>query len=274
MQAPAQTRASRQDTREARHCASVVNGRTDLLPLLPVCELAQSLRDTLPNFVCEQRVTRSHRSPAGYLVGKEVIRATVTYEGGRERYSEITLNGRPTDEDISTVTGGPNTFGEFGSFLAGVLSPASKAEFTARAAEDGGTETRRVFDFRIRKENNQWWVVRDSRREVYPGIEGSLSLDGASRLMELRLAAANLPAGFPVASAELTVTYGDVTIEKLGAFRLPLSAEWTSCLRPVPWRRQANSPNEAPPCFRNEIVFENHRKFAARARIVPDANQR
>ncbi len=278
--ARAQNSIHRDTSESSRSCATLTQGKNELLPLVRLCEFVQSLRHSLPNFVCEQTITRSTRSETGHVVATDVVKSSVTYEDGREKYGDVTVNGRAAGQEVSVISGGASTFGEFGSLLISVFSPVSKAQFSSRADEPLASGTAMVFDFHIKRENNKWWVLRDSGMEAYPELRGSVWVDKATlRLFSVHLSAVNIPENFPEASVSVTTEYADVTIPDVGTFLLPTTSEWLSCLRPIPVpkrvRKSRRPAVQIPTCMHNEVVFHDYRKFAAKSRVLthPDDNQ-
>ena len=91
--------------------------------------VAQDYTHNLPNFIATQttkQVQLSKGSNTWKL--KNTLVFDVAFEEGREQYTFVTLNGKPTKKRKGE-TGGLNSSGEFGSDLWKVFRPESQATF-------------------------------------------------------------------------------------------------------------------------------------------------
>jgi hypothetical protein len=91
--------------------------------------------ESLPNFICTQ-VTRRFVAPE--KAGREPVWKSVdtlvihlTYDGKKEDYRVVSVNGKPTDKLLSQI-GGSKTFGDFASLIKGVFRAKSEAKFEWR----------------------------------------------------------------------------------------------------------------------------------------------
>ncbi len=86
----------------------------------------------LPNYVCQESITRfTAASFRGTWIERDLVTVDLTYEDGRERYRNVTINGSPTRKPIEELPGNWSV-GEFASDLAGVFPLVTDAEFRFR----------------------------------------------------------------------------------------------------------------------------------------------
>ena len=250
-------------------CRLLAAGRGELSPLVSTCEFVSGLTRALPNFLADQTQTRVTQID-GEVVERNVISATLTYENAREHYSNVQVDGNPSDERAFATAGGFMTFGEFGSLLNGIFSDSSRTEFVANGVD---SFNRLTFAFHVREKDNHWWAVREGTQQVFPELRGTLSVERDSyRIRSLSIEAVNIPSSFPSETVTVTSDYDEVAIAGLDSYWLPISSHWRSCLRPIPVSRRLHPTARAPrqTCLTSSVTFQNYRKFAARSRVVPD----
>jgi hypothetical protein len=231
--------------------------------LAGVCDFAQSYNHQLPDYICEQTTTRSESQAT------TVLKAQVTFEKGHERYSNVTVNGKPVD----AVSSSDSTIkfissGELGSNLVNLFNPATVAEFKFRGEDNLSGSLSSVFHFHIAAGKNTFWALRNSRGStVRPEYEGEVWVDRQSgRLLRLHLRPLHLPEWFGFSRAEIVIDYSMVAIAELGTFLLPSGSDTTVCVN-VPRSR-------VPSCTKNALVFDHCRKFSVKTRIkVRDQQQ-
>lgn len=250
-------------------CQSFRSSRENLTPLASTCEFVNRQSRTLPNFLAEQVQTRLTQTD-GEVTQKKVVSATLSYENGRERYSNVRVDGIATKEQEFATAGGFMTFGEFASLLNGIFAEESGAEFVSKGID---SLSHHEFEFHVRRVDNHWWALRDGSQQVFPELRGTLSVEpGSFRVRSLYIEAVNIPDNFPSQNVMVTTEYNQLTIPDLGSFWLPVSSNWQSCLRPIPVSRRLH-PSARPPrqtCVMSSVAFENYRKFAAKSRVVPE----
>jgi hypothetical protein len=91
--APAAASEAALPTIDTSHCPAIAAGDPRTSPLSAVCEFALTYRRELPDFICEQTTTTGPKST--------VLKAEVTFEKGHERYSNVTIDGRPPEANSS-----------------------------------------------------------------------------------------------------------------------------------------------------------------------------
>ena len=219
-----------------------------------VCEFALSLQQKMPNFICDQQTSR-------YLgddrVAKDSISAVLKYEDGKESFSEVKINGRPVGENDVHSAGLWST-GEFGGDLRAIFDPENKAEFDYSGEKEIGGRAAWVFQYRIAKQNDPLWVLREGDGILAPAYAGEVWLDQASgEVLRFRSVAENIPLSFAMQRAEVTINYTSVNFADGMQFVLPTDSTVATAYR-------AGEPT------RNVVQFHGCHKFGAKVRIVTD----
>ncbi len=228
-------------------------------PNAPLIERARDVANEwvgkLPNFLCEQFTTRyvSDTRPADWHA-QDVVSAKVIYEDGRERYENISINGRPSKVDPAKGGDGAWSQGEFGTMLADLFSPATAANF--RASGDGQVAglSAKIYDFSVEQPRSHWRIIPGGQH-YDPAYRGSIWVDKKeARTLRIEEEALDLPKDFPVDHAEMTIDYDFVAIGTQRVL-LPVKAEVLMC--------QRGTPN----CDRNIIEFRNYHKYGAESTV-------
>jgi hypothetical protein len=224
----------------------------------PVIEKARAAAETfsekLPNYVCKEFMARfaSMSHPVDWRA-LDVVSAEVVYEGGKESYRNVEVNGkaRKSFED----TNGSWSTGEFASTLRDILSPWTAAEFHPRRNALIAGMAAKVYDFSVERTNSHWHV-QVAAQSINPAYKGSLWIDPKSgRVLRIEMQARALPEEFPLDTVESAVDYENVRIGE-GTFLLPAHAESLSCERGTSH------------CSRNVIDFRNYHKFNSETSIT------
>jgi len=222
-------------------------------------EAAFSFSDTLPNYVVKQFTTRYQTEAArgGQTSWRalDTVSADVVYEGGKESYRNILINGKPPKEAVEK-TGSWST-GEYSSVLLDVLSPGTDADFHNKRSTTIVNRAAYRYDFSVDQPNSHWHVYASAESYV-PEYTGVIWIDKEnSRVLRIEMAARNMPRAFPLDTVESAVDYDYVLIGD-GKFLLPVHSEALSCERGTSL------------CSRNTIDFRNYKKFSADTSITFD----
>jgi hypothetical protein len=224
------------------------------------CHFALTYRNELPDFICEQTTTSIGQQSSS------VMKAQVTFERNLERYSNVTLDGKPIESNSAAVKSAMMfvSSGELGSDLVDLFTPPIVAEFKFRKQAKLRKLPALVYEFDIPAAKNTFWAVRENHGvTVHPEYQGELWLDKQSgRLMKLELHPLHLPQDFTFASATVAVDYGNVLITGAGTFLMPSRSKATACVRMPP-------PSPVL-CTENVLIFHDCRKFGTTTRIVTD----
>jgi len=252
-------RATPKAARESQPAAEVRQIQEDAVDsyLEKTRAVSESFLEKLPNYLCTQYVTRygSASRPVDWKA-IDIVSANVAYENGKERYSSVSVNGRPIYKAMEEVGGSWST-GEFGTMLQDVLSPATAAKFHYSRNSLIRGKTVRVYDFEVLSENSHWRVGVGSQ-SIYPAYRGALWIDPTSGyVLRIEMQAQRLPQGFPSELVESAVDFDTV---QLGGkqFLLPVHAENLSCQR------------ASLSCVRNAIDFRNYHLYEAESNITFD----
>lgn len=222
-------------------------------------EEALSFTDTLPNYVCQQFTTRYIRGPgSGGWQAKDVVSATVVYEGGKEDYRNIQINGKAIAKKMEEMQGSWST-GEFATTLRSLFHPGRAAEFHFTKQTQTQGMTAYVYDYKVARENSDWRIQLGSQ-SIIPAYSGRVWIDSkTARTLRIEMQAENIPSDFPLDTVEATDDYGFVRLSAAAEeYLLPTHAENLSCERGTTI------------CSRNAIDFRNYHKYSGEAIITFD----
>ncbi len=132
--------------------------------LARVKDYARGYIERLQDFTCNQTKTRSVDSSGTGSKYKlqETQEHELSYVDHKEHYTLVKLNGKPVRRG-SQVRGGVQTWGEFGSLLAGVFDKGAKAEFTWDRQEGGQC----IYRYHVEKKNSSLMMRLGTERYVY-----------------------------------------------------------------------------------------------------------
>ncbi|MBN9659641.1 MAG: hypothetical protein J0H49_15770 [Acidobacteria bacterium] len=216
---------------------------------------ANILQD-MPNFVAEQTTTRSSgfTDPPRWRV-VDIVSADVSVLNGKEEYKNLRINGRPTQDPIGKT--GAWTTGEFVVTLQDIMSPVTNARFTRRGEEQLGGRTALLFDISVAAENSHWILMSQDGRQVKPAYTGQVWIDKATHKVLRIDQKAIITKDMPYESAETSVEFGFLKLDS-GTYLLPMRGESVGCV------------GGDAPCFKNQLVFRNYRKFGSSSTITFD----
>ncbi len=248
-------------------CVWISYEHSELEPLARVCESALSMRQTLPNFICDQQTKCSYPVPLlsqtkiVFHEASSLVTAEVTYANGEEHFDNIVIDRHPASSIPPNF--GMWSEGEFSPLVLSVLHPKNHPELKLRKDEPGERKEW-VFDYRVPKDSNSGWAWHINNKEIVPGYHGSIWVDKATGHMVRMTRVSEASAGEIDASVPYTyvgseTVYSEVAISGLGKFHLPVMSQLVSC------ERGMNI------CKRNLLTFKDCRKFAAKSRIITDS---
>lgn len=227
-------------------------------PLVGKARKAVSAYTTsLPNYYCQQLTARfvSTVRPANWRA-QDVLSAALIFENGKERYTGLTINGKPAKKDMEQLSGSWST-GEFGTVIADLFSPSTDARFRqVRATSISGRDAI-LYDFDVELENSHWQINLPGQF-FKPAYKGSVWLDReTAQVLRIEMQAFRMPKEFPLSAVESAVDYQFL---RLGdrQFLLPIHAENLTCIRGT------------SDCSRNVIDFRNYHKFEGQSTITFD----
>ena len=257
-------RASGRDAQEDTAAASLppAEPRAEVPPpinnrqafILKAREVAATFLEGLPNYICQEVATRyvsETRVPSWSVV--DVVAAELIYEGGKESYRNVTINGKPSKKPPEES--GAWSTGEFGTILAALFNPATDGKFKYVEDATMAHQPASVYDFQVVRLRSSWTIHVPSQY-IVPAHKGSVWIDKQSaHTLRIEMQAKDVPTEFPLISAESAVDYDYISLGTPEKFLLPVHAEVLSCAR---------GSNQ---CERNAIDFRNYHKFSGESTI-------
>jgi hypothetical protein len=254
---------SQQDIDPAPFCATIGQNLEHPEALADACRYALSLKQRLPNVICDQTTTRYLRPAPGYFGRRvqDVLTAHVIYEDGRERYSDLKVNGKP--QDLGTAEKrGQYTTGEFGTDLIFAFTAPNHPSFRYLRKDSHAHHHTFVYESMVRREDNHGWVLATNGRTTYPEFAAEISVDQTTHEIVRFQLKVTPEKDFPLSNIELQTQYEDLPLGDGTRFVLPTQSGSESCL----W----NSRHRIVFCNENVLEFKNCHKFRARSKILAD----
>ena len=209
----------------------------------------------LPNFVCQQMVTRYQsetRKPDWHAV--DVLAYDLVYEDGKEDYRNPKINGKAVKKGADKDSGSWSS-GEFGTLVIDVFHPTTAADFRPKGQETINHRTAKVYTFAVTKEHSHW-RIQGGTQWILPAYKGTIWIDKETyRALRIEMEAVNMPQAFILDHTESAADYDFVMI-KDQKILLPTHAEVLSCER--------GSYN----CSRNAIDFRNYHAYTGESSIT------
>jgi hypothetical protein len=243
---------------------SIVRGDEDAAPsflrsddplIRKAANAALDFTETLPSYVCQEMMARyqSESRPASFQA-IDVVSTEVVYEGGKEDYRNITVNGKATKKSMEE-TGGSWSTGEFGTMLIDLFSPGTAADFHYQRDSRAGSVLAKMYEFDVARENSHWSVHAGSQMYV-PAYSGAVWIDPrTSRVLRIEMSAKGMPGEFPLDHVESATDYEYIRLGDAQQYLLPVHAETLSC------ERGSNL------CAKNVIDFRNYHKYTGESNI-------
>ncbi len=231
------------------------------LPLLEQARIyALQFAEELPNFMVTQTVTRYLQTPdTRNWELQDKLEVELSYRVGKgEVFKLLRVNGVAARESYEEL-GGSTSTGEFGSTLAGLFWPETRAEFREVKRETFRGRPTVVFDFKVRRLNSRTQLTdKSSGKTTVAGYSGSVWIDTESkRVLRMEDSADEIPAGFPLSLSENVIEYDWTTIAG-ERYLLPIRAE-------VLMGRDTQKVYT-----RNVIEFRDYRKFEGTIKLDPN----
>jgi hypothetical protein len=218
-------------------------------------DAAGNLIDNLPNFIVQQNTTRYYSTtfPAQWRT-LDVVSADVVCVDGKEDYRNITVNGKPSNRPVEKS--GAWSTGEFVTVLEDILSPYTQAAFRKSGDENLDGRPTYTYTFRVQQENSNWDIIAPDGRKAAPAYTGTVWIDKETfNILRIEEQTGPMPSDFPFDKAESVVEYKFVRIDGK-SYALPVHSEVLTCQR------------GSSACTKNEINFQNYKKFAADSTIT------
>jgi len=219
-------------------------------------EIAVHYASKLPDFICNEQVDRTDAVLPNNNIKTDRLVLQLSYFGQKERQKLVSLNGRPTDKPLESLTG-LITGGEFGSLLLGIFDPSSAAEFQWKEATTLRKHPAAVYTYRIARAKSHYIVGRRAENgkmvESAAGYHGEVVLDHeTNRVLRLTASADDIPKDSNIVQSSVAVDYDFVNVAG-GSHLLPTRSE--SRMEHA-YRRTANV-----------VTFVDYQKFQADSTI-------
>src|ERR1051325_6796882 len=218
-------------------------------------ESASEFDEKLPNFVCQQQVTRYQsetRKPSWHAM--DVLSYDLVYEDGKEDYKNPKINGKAVKPGADKDSGSWST-GEFGTLMKDIFHPATAADFRAKGEESINHRSAKVYTFSVDKDHSHW-RIQGGTQWILPAYKGTIWIDKEThRALRIEMEALNMPAAFVLDHTESAADYDFVMIKDQKVL-LPTHAEVLSCER--------GTFN----CSRNAIEFRNYHAYTGESSIT------
>ena len=242
------------------YCTAIARGVEYSPALAELCRFALSLPRRMPNVICDLETSRHWR--AYNSAHRDVVTATVTYEDGQERYSNLKINNE-TAKTSSEALNSSWSMGEFASILEMLFSPLSDAQFRFSKEVKLNSAPALVFEFRVDQANNQLYYLHAFYpggwgTTLFPAYHGKIWLNKSTfQLMRMEKETADIPESFPISRATTLIDYADTPLGDGSTFVLPGKSEIETC-----------ESGEFRECAHNVVRFRNWHKFRAKTRIL------
>ncbi len=240
------------------YCQNLSHGKDQAAALQSVCEFSLSLRQKLPDVICDQETKRYREGAMGDVLERDTITAKVRYEGGHEQYSQIAIDGRPVTSSVVESSGAWSE-GEFATGLRTIFLPQALTDFKFTKQEKLRSREVLVFDFKVDRKNNRSWYLRASSGGMsFPGYRGRIWIDQSTlKIVRFERKLSDVENDFPIQQVNTVIDYADVDLADGSSFVLPVQAVNVTC------------PTEtSKDCWHNQLNFKHWQKFATRTRIL------
>ena len=227
--------------------------------------------EEMPDFVVKQRIKRSaaYAGTNNFRSLDRLIVAVSYLSKGQEEYKVLSINGVIQDKpksksDYSEVKGTSST-GEFVSVLAKIFKRDSETKFELVDTDTIRGKRTVVFDYSIEKDKAKQLLtsqgyVTDS---TITGVKGRIWIDCKDfRVLRVENIATEIPANFPIRSAQRIINYEWVKINE-EIFLLPSLSDVRLTFR------QDKNLFES----RNLIHFKDYKKYGSEVIILDDDNE-
>jgi hypothetical protein len=222
---------------------------------------------SLPDFICTQVTRRYYAAPPGTRYGgradsepsyrlDDTLTIRLSFFEQKEDYKPVLVNGRMTNQDYKSL-GGSLVSGDFGSMLKEIFERQTQARFEWDHWATLRTKLAMAFAYRVEQARSQWHITY-GQADIVPAYHGLVYVDAKSHeVVRVTLEAENIPAGFPVHSAQTILDYDYADISG-HTFLLPIKDETLS--------RSDDYLSKL------DTEFHNYRKYSAESELKFDSD--
>ena len=215
----------------------------------------------LPNFICKQITHREVLktkpnalgvSSHGQTLTRDTIEEQLTYNGGKESYNVLTVNGHKAFAEDHLQFAGAISSGEFGTIFTIVFDPGSNTTFSwDREAKVGGRRAW-AFKYHVPKEAGTVVVYQETHSTIVAPFSGEVLIDPEnSDVLEIS-SQLELPADFPIRKVDRKIDYA---VHEIGGkiYRLPAHSELHM--------------EQGAMEFNNKIAFASYHHFSTESKL-------
>ena len=205
------------------------------------------------NFICRQTVQRFESRNLGRKWQEgDLIEAEVLLIGNEEHYQQIMKNGNLRGGKMKDQ-GGVWSTGEYGTMLYNlfIFGHANQAEKAGGAPDEFGV----AYEYKVSRRKSGWSIHVDGADAYITAYDGRFWIDPkSSRVTKIEMTATGLSNAFPLRAVVNSVSFATAKVNGEG-YWLPITAQAESCVR------------HTASCHRNDITFNDYRKFTAESSI-------
>ena len=220
-------------------------------------EAALSFNEGLPNFLCQELVTRyqSEARPVSWHA-MDTLTMDLVYEDHKEDYRNIKIGGKSSNIEKLKASGAWSN-GDFGQLQAGLFNPGAEADFRKGGSDRIEGKDALRYEFSVEQDRSSWDLTFDGKK-ITVGYKGTAWLErSTARVLRLEMQAVRIPTGYPINASEWSLDYAYSRINNQ-EYLLPARSEVLSCQRGSRF------------CSRNVIDFRNYRRFGGESSITFD----
>ncbi|MBV8069611.1 MAG: hypothetical protein JO270_06875 [Acidobacteriaceae bacterium] len=209
----------------------------------------------LPNFICQQVTYQfeAGRQPKHWHKG-DTLTSKLVFNAGREERTLELVNDKPIRTAVRFWRTPLTSEGEFGMLIETVFGKSSEAVFRWNRWDIVNGQRLAVFDYSIAREHSTLSLSLSDLAKATVAYHGSVYADPRSgAILRISNAAEDIPKVVQTRSIGTVIDYGEVDIAGT-KYLLPARAV-------VSLATDTNN-------VRNEIHFQNYRKFEAESHIT------
>lgn len=227
--------------------------------------------EEMPDFVVKQRIKRSaaYAGTNNFRSLDRLIVAVSYLSKGQEEYKVLSINGviqeNPRSKNDYSEVNGTSSTGEFVSVLAKIFKRDSDTKFELVDTDTIRGKRSVVFNYSIEKDKAKQLLTSQAyiTDSTITGVKGRIWIDRKKfRVLRVENIATQIPANFPIRSAQRVINYEWVKINE-EIYLLPSLSDVRLTFR------QNRKLFES----RNLIHFKDYKKYGSEVIILDDDNE-
>jgi hypothetical protein len=218
----------------------------------------------LPDFICTQTTRRSvvksirnfaneaNVNPQPDPVSHDTIEEQLTYVGGKESYSVLTINRKKAKNANHLQFAGAMSSGEFGTMFTDVFDPDSKTTFTWEREMSHEGRPVWIFKYRVPKEAGTTLFDKKTNTAFVAPYSGRVIIDPENNNVLTISSSLEIPFNFPIQKVERRIDYA---VQQIAGkdYCLPIHSELHM--------------EQGVMVFDNQIDFRNYHHFSSESTI-------